>query len=94
MSISHEPSAKASLGKYQSRGIDRKNKNEKGQERSQLYLVIKKKLIYYSTELLRKKSNDLLEVVLRSNHGKESWINTETKETKEPFTCKIIPAEK
>lgn len=94
MNISHEPSAKALLGKHQSEVLTEKTKLTKGQERSQLYLVIKKVDILLDGTVKKKKSYDLLKAVFRSNHGKESWINTETKETKEPFTCKIIPAEK
>ena len=94
MSISHEPSAKGSLGKYQSRGIDRKNKIDQGPRKITIILVIKKVDILLDGIVKKKKSYDLLKAALRSNHEKESWINTETKETKEPFTCKIIPAEK
>ena len=69
MNISHEPSAKALLGKISVRGTDRKNKNDQGPRKITSILGYKKKLICYSTELLSKK-------ILRSVKSRvtfESW---------------------
>ena len=44
MNISHEPSAKALLGKISVRGIDRKNKNDQGPRKITSILGYKRKV--------------------------------------------------